>query len=169
MTRRDDVAEFSLTPVRTRADLAAVAELLQRYSDELGIDLSFQGFADELQTLPGAYAEPRGALLLCRSDDGTPLGCVAMRPLEAPGSCEMKRLYVTPEARGRQVGSALVSAVIDVAMAVGYSEMKLDTLPSMRAAKALYEHAGFRPCDPYYQTPLPETSFMKLTLENLHR
>ena len=168
MQPRGDVAgSFNIIPARTGGDLSVVAELMQRYSDELRIDLSFQGFIDEVCSLPGRYAEPRGALLLCRSGEGTPLGCVAMRPLKPPRSCEMKRLFVSPLARGRNIGSALVSAVIQVAADARYEEMTLDTLPSMDAAQALYRKAGFTDCDPYYETPIPGTRFMKVTLRDL--
>ena len=114
----------------------------------------------ELAGLPGKYAPPPGALLIARGTDGEPLGCVALRPLDDAGRCEMKRLYVSPQARGLRLGKALVDAVVTEAARIGYREMRLDTLPTMGEAIALYRKAGFQPIDPYYETPVASTIFM---------
>jgi carbonic anhydrase len=128
----------------------------------LGVDLSYQGFDRELAELPGAYARPAGRLLGGRVD-GCTVGCVAMRPL-AGGLCEMKRLYVRPGQRGRGVGRALATAVIEAARAEGYERMRLDTLPQMTEAQPLYESLGFRDIEPYYASPVPGTRFLELDL-----
>nr|WP_280855203.1 GNAT family N-acetyltransferase [Pararoseomonas indoligenes] len=141
-----------------------VARLFRGYAEALGLDLSFQGFEAELTSLPGRYAPPEGALLLARAGDGAPLGCAALRPLGA-GSCEMKRLYVLPSARGLGLGRALVEAVLAAARAAGHREIRLDTLPGMAEAIALYRRAGFRPIPPYYETPVPGTIFLARPLE----
>jgi ribosomal protein S18 acetylase RimI-like enzyme len=145
---------------RSSADLDAVKRLFTAYASALGIDLSYQGFEEELAGLPGKYAAPSGALLIARGWDGEPLGCVALRPLDDAGRCEMKRLYVSPRGRGLGLGKALVDAVIAEAKRIGYREMRLDTLPTMGEAISLYRKAGFQPIDPYYETPVAGTIFM---------
>jgi ribosomal protein S18 acetylase RimI-like enzyme len=142
-------------------DLPAIAALFRAYAASLPIDLGYQGFDDELASLPGKYAPPEGALLIARGEGGAALGCVAMRPLE-PGVCEMKRLYVAPEGRGQGLGKQLALAIIEAARAAGYSEMRLDTLASMGEAQALYRRLGFTEIGAYYDTPIENTVFMSL-------
>ena len=153
----------SITPATTPADLAAIRRLFQAYADGLGVDLAYQDFAGELAGLPGKYAPPRGALLLARSAAGAPLGCVALRPLDGDG-CEMKRLYVSPAARGTGLGAALLRAIITEARGLGYRAIRLDTLPDMAAAQAMYAAAGFRPIAPYYDGAAAGTIFLELAL-----
>jgi ribosomal protein S18 acetylase RimI-like enzyme len=153
-------ASFQIARAGSSADLDAVKRLFTAYASALGIDLSYQGFEEELAGLPGKYAAPSGALLIARAMDGEPLGCVALRPLDDAGRCEMKRLYVSPRARGLGLGKALINAVIAEAIRIGYREMRLDTLPTMGEAIALYRKAGFLPIDPYYETPMAGTIFM---------
>ena len=141
-----------------------MAELFRDYADGLGVDLGFQGFAEELATLPGEYAPPAGELLLARAPDGAALGCVGLRPLEGAGLCEMKRLYVRPAGRGLGLGKALVAAIIAAAEARGYREMKLDTLPMMAAALALYRGFGFVEVAAYYGNPVPGTRYLSKRL-----
>ncbi len=160
--------QFAIAPATTPADMTAVAELFRAYAAGLGTDLAYQGFAQELAGLPGKYAPPAGALLLARdagrAEAGAALGCVAMRPLAGTGACEMKRLYVAPAGRGHGLGRALVTAVATAARTAGYAEIRLDTLPGMATAQALYAALGFRPIAPYYDTPVAGTVFMALRL-----
>jgi GNAT superfamily N-acetyltransferase len=151
---------FRIVPVRSAADLDAARQLFTAYADGLAVDLSYQDFGTELAALPGNYAPPQGALLLARGGTGEPIGCVALRPMEQPGCCEMKRLYVSPLARGLGLGRALVDAVTAEAVRIGYREMRLDTLPTMAAAIAIYRQAGFEPTEPYYDTPVAGTIFL---------
>jgi ribosomal protein S18 acetylase RimI-like enzyme len=144
-------------------DLLAVTRLFRAYAGSLQIDLGYQGFDEELASLPGKYAPPSGALLLARDEDGLAIGCVAMRPLDE-NICEMKRLYVAPEGRGAGLGRALAEAIIETARAAGYREMRLDTLASMAGAQALYRALGFVEIAPYYDTPIEGTVFMGLKL-----
>jgi ribosomal protein S18 acetylase RimI-like enzyme len=150
---------FQIGAVRSAADLEAVMQLFKAYASSIGIDLGYQEFDQELATLPGKYATPDGELLLARDRDGAPLGCVGLRPIEPDGCCEMKRLYVAPEARGLGLGKALIAAIIREAERIGYREMRLDTLPTMAEAIFLYQRAGFRPIEAYYQTPIAGTLF----------
>ena len=160
--------QFTIEPVITESDLVAVQQLFVAYVDWLDLDISFQGFEMELRVLPGRYAPPSGRLLIARKmRTGEPLGCIAVRPLEVldePG-CEMKRLYVSPAARGMGVGKALAARAILEAKMVPYRYMKLDTLPGrMAGAIQLYKELGFVPCERYYETPLEDTLFMHLDL-----
>ena len=142
-------------PASTAADLAAIAGLFGDYAASLGIDLGAQGFEAERAALPGPYRPPSGALLLALGVDGAPLGCVALKPLDEAGVCEIKRLYVRPEARGAGLGEALVTEVLAAARAAGYAEVKLDTLAEMTAARALYRRLGFIDIPPYGTFPFP--------------
>ena len=151
---------FKISAVRAAEDIATASALFRAYAEALGIDLSFQNFEQELASLPGKYAPPKGALLLARRIDGEPLGCVAMRPMSEDGCCEMKRLYVAPAARGSGVGLALVEAIVAAARHAGYREMRLDTLPTMTTALWLYERQGFVRIEPYYDTPIAGTVFL---------
>lgn len=153
----------------TIVDAAAVDEVLtvrclfEEYAASLGIDLCFQGFEKELAGLPGLYAPPQGRLLLALQD-GQTAGCIALRPL-GPGVCEMKRLYVRPAFRSHGIGSVLVDRIIQEARQAGYQHMRLDTLPSMARALALYRRLGFREIAPYYENPVEGAVFLELQLD----
>jgi ribosomal protein S18 acetylase RimI-like enzyme len=148
------------------ADPDEARTLFLEYAQALGVDLSYQDFDGELARLPGEYARPHGRLLAARLGDET-VGCVALRPLDSDGACEMKRLFVRPSHRGLGAGRALVEAVIAAAREAGYTSMRLDTLPQMQAAQAMYETLGFREIEPYYPSPVPGTRFLELDLCNL--
>lgn len=153
-------ATFAITPVRSASDLADTIALFTTYANGLGIDLAYQGFAAEMAAMPGKYAPPAGELLIARRTGGEALGCVGLRPIDPPGCCEMKRLYVSPQARGLRLGKALVDAVVAEAQRIGYREIRLDTLPTMDEAIALYRKLGFKLIAPYYVTPIEGTKFM---------
>lgn len=146
----------------TPEQIALSCTLFDEYAAWLGIDLSFQRFDVELADLPGVYAPPRGRLLLAIAGDQAE-GCVALRPLEDT-ICEMKHLFVRPVFRRQGLGSLLVERVIQDARIIGYSTMRLDTLPFMQAAIRLYKGFGFTRCPAYYETLLKDTVFMELQL-----
>jgi ribosomal protein S18 acetylase RimI-like enzyme len=157
-------SHFVILPASTGDDLAAVTRLFRDYAASLDVDLAYQDFDSEVASLPGKYGPPRGALLLARLADGTPAGCVALRALESNGCCEMKRLYVAPAGRRIGLGRALVEAATAHAARMGYREIWLDTLPSMKEAQALYRSAGFKEMAPYYDTPVAGTAFLRLEI-----
>jgi carbonic anhydrase len=153
---------YSIRPAAGAADFDAARALFLEYAAWLQEDLCFQGFAEELATLPGKYAPPDGRLFLACCD-GKPIGCVALRRFDAE-SGELKRLYVQPDHRGHGVARALSTAAIDAAHAIGYRRVVLDTLDRMTAARALYAAAGFREIPAYYLNPLPGAQFMERVL-----
>lgn len=166
---RPAVAQIALLPARSAQELAAVRELFQDYQAGLGIDLCFQGFEQELQCLPGDYAEPHGGLFVAQVD-GHAAGCCAFRPLansDHLNACEMKRLFVRPGFRGHGLGRQLVDAVVFGAQQAGYTTMLLDTLSDMEAARALYQEIGFVETAPYYHNPLAGAHYLKLDLRLL--
>ncbi len=177
---------MQLVAAHTASYLPSVRQLFEEYAAELQADLDFQGFSHELAELPGKYAPPRGALLLAIESAHagatagaagaapsplliephglvTVLGCVALRPLNAQ-TCEMKRLYVRPAARGRGLGRALSEAIIDTGRSAGYRHMWLDTLSLLKPALELYRALGFKEIPPYYSNPLPGVLYLGLEL-----
>lgn len=161
-----DSPRISITAIASSDDIDAIRQLFSDYQADLGIDLCFQGFADELAGLPGDYAAPDGALLLARIDD-RPAGCVALRPLahsDHLNACEMKRLFVRKAYRGFGLGRMLVEEVVSLARLAGYSTMLLDTLNDMEAARALYQEAGFYEVAPYYHNPIAGAHYLKVDL-----
>jgi GNAT superfamily N-acetyltransferase len=151
-----------IRPAEIPRDLDVVRALFREYASGLGVDLAFQDFEEELNTLPGKYAQPAGRLLLAWSGE-RPLACIALRPVDT-WTCEMKRLYVRPEARGAQLGRHLAGRLIQEARAAGYSRICLDTLPTMVSAHSLYQSLGFTPIEPYVFNPVPGTKFFALDL-----
>jgi ribosomal protein S18 acetylase RimI-like enzyme len=156
--------DLAIVNAETAEQTAAARELMVEYAQTLGFELCFQNFDQEMRALPGKYAPPAGRLLLAYSS-GAAAGVVAMRPLDDPGVCEMKRLYVRPAFRGLSLGRALAERLIAEAAAAGYTRMRLDTVPGkMDSAIALYRELGFRQIDAYYPTPVRETLFLELEL-----
>jgi ribosomal protein S18 acetylase RimI-like enzyme len=158
-------AAFQIVPVRTVIDLETTIGLFRSYAASLDVDLAYQDFEGEMAAMPGRYVPPTGELLLARDANDRAVGCVGLRPLNLPGCCEMKRLYVTPEGRGGGLGKALVDALVLMAERIGYREMRLDTLPSMAGAQALYRKLGFDVIEPYYDSPVRGTLFMRRYLK----
>ncbi len=146
--------DFEIVAARSRIELISAAALLRAYAKSLPVDLAPQGFTQELASLPGAYAPPKGELLLAKRGDHV-LGCIALKPLEPPRTAEIKRLFVRPQARGKGVGKALIEAILKTARQLGYGEIKLDTLPEMEGAIALYKANGLVPIPPYGSHPYP--------------
>lgn len=137
--------------------------LFTEYQHWLGVSLCFQGFDQELASLPGAYAPPLGRVYLAAAD-GTFCGCIALRPMKDEGVCEMKRLYVQEAFRGHGIGRMLTQRIVDDARAIGYRTMRLDTLQRMETARMLYRSLGFTEVPAYYHNPIEETVYLELEL-----
>jgi len=155
-----------LTPAG-RHELDAVRGIFREYAHGLGVDLCFQHFDEELASLPGEYAPPRGALFLAMVG-GQVAGCCGLRPLDTadyPNAAEMKRLYVRAAFRGIGLGRQLAEAALDAARQGGYACVLLDTLSDMEAARALYEELGFEEIPPYYHNPIPGAHYLKADLD----
>ena len=151
------------------ADHEAIKTLFREYAESLGFSLDYQDFDKELADFPGKYSAPDGALLLATAD-GRAAGTVALRQLEA-GVCEMKRLYVRPEFRGRRtvdgrsIGRALAEDIVAIGRDRGYQRLRLDTITGkMRQALTLYRSMGFVEIPPYYASPVPDTAYLELVL-----
>ena len=143
-------------------DLMAIKNLFQEYADSLDFELDFQDFREELEALPGKYAPPLGSILVAK-ENGETVGCVAVRPLGSE-ICEMKRLYVKPEHRGKRIGRELALAIIEEAKRLGYKAMRLDTVIAMKEASALYLALGFQSIEAYCYNPLPGAMYFELKL-----
>jgi putative acetyltransferase len=157
------VQGLTIAQARTPAEIARVRDLFLEYAQSLSFSLCFQSFEQELKGLPGDYAPPEGRLLLAEYQ-GELAGCVALHKLE-PGICEMKRLYLSPNFRGKGLGRALGEALISEARTIGYRRMRLDTVePMMRTAVALYRRLGFREVAPYRANPIDGALYMELEL-----
>jgi ribosomal protein S18 acetylase RimI-like enzyme len=171
--------DLAITPARGEEDMAAVARLFREYQISIGTDLCFQGFAEEQKTLPGAYAPPRGEILMARAGRAA-AGVVALRPLPTYGgerltcggagrtgagdTCEMKRRYVRPAFRAARLGRRLAERVIAESRRLGYRALVLDTLKEMTSAQALYRTLGFTEIEAYYENPLEGVRYFQLAL-----
>ncbi len=161
-----ETADVTLRLAHFPDDLSTVRSLFLDYQSDLGIDLCFQGFEDELANLPGEYALPAGSVLVALVD-GEPAGCCAFRPLtntDHLDACEMKRLFVRRAFRGFGLGRLLVEQVMSDARLAGYTTMLLDTLSDMETARALYQESGFVEVAPYYHNPIPGAHYLKVDL-----
>lgn len=155
---------ITLTQADSPELVATARALFREYAEAIDTDLEYQGFAAELEALPSPYAPPAGALFIARVNELV-AGCVGLRPLGG-GIGEMKRLYVRPAYRSFGLGKRMVEAVIEAARRAGHRELRLDTLPSMAAAQALYRHLGFIEIPPYNDKYLPGTRFYSLQLHS---
>jgi len=140
-----------------------VQELFKEYACSLDFDLCFQNFDKELAELPGEYAPPDGRLIVAINETKV-VGCVALRKI-INGICEMKRLYVRPAYRSKGIGRELVRAIIGEAEKIGYTQMRLDTVPAMKEAIGLYRSTGFYEIEPYRNNPVEGAMFLELTLK----
>ena len=159
-----DIIEFVY--IESGPELEEIRDLFLEYARSLDFNLCFQSFDKELLELPGRYAPPQGRLILCRVN-GASAGCIAVKPLRGDGLCEMKRLFVRPEFRGKGLGLKLAVRLIEDAKQIGYHAMRLDTIAGqMDAAIAVYRGLGFKEIPPYYDNPVPNAVFFELILKD---
>jgi putative acetyltransferase len=161
------MAEFTgqILDARPGDDIEQARRLFREYEIWLGVNLCFQNFERELAELPGKYSPPTGRLLLA-VDNGEVAGCAALREI-GDDVCEIKRLFVRPQFRGKHLGRRLAEHIVSEAKQIGYERMRLDTLPpKMNSAISLYQSLGFREIDPYYDNPVPGAKFMELDLRS---
>lgn len=166
MPRKPRRPAIELRRPQTSAEFGQTGTIFREYADSLGVDLGFQGFEEELATLPGEYAAPAGDIVLAFVG-GELAGCVAMRPIvdvDYANACEMKRLYVRPAYRGLGLGRTLAEALLDAARLAGHSAMLLDTLDDMESARELYTSLGFVEIPPYYFNPVAGAHYLKVDL-----
>ena len=162
----DEPPPITLVQVDSREWIAPAQEILREYGASLAVDLCFQNFDAELDSLPGEYAPPGGQLLLAFVD-GALAGCGGMRALadvDHANACEMKRLYVRPAYRRFGLGRVIAQALLDEARRAGFSVMLLDTLDEMESARELYASLGFEEIAPYYFNPIPGAHYLKAEL-----
>lgn len=153
-----------ISQVSTRQDVEDAKSLFLEYAESLSFDLCFQSFDEELESLPGQYAPPKGGLWLGRDLGGALAGCVGLRPIVATDA-EMKRLYVRPGFRGRALGRRLAETAVALAQDTGYTALRLDTISgSMQAAECMYRDMGFVETALYYDNPVPGATFYALQL-----
>jgi putative acetyltransferase len=145
-----------------KSQIKTIKELFLEYAKSLNFKLCFQDFDNELAELPGSYAPPDGRLFIALLDNKT-AGCIALRKFK-DGVCEMKRLYVKPQFRGKNIGKKLVELLIGEARKLGYKKMVLDTVPSMQTAQKLYKSLGFKEIQPYRINPVKGAVFMEFVL-----
>lgn len=148
----------------TAPDIPEIRAMMREYVEWIGLDLAFQEIDEELDGLPGEYVPPRGALFVVEDRDRL-VAMIGLRPIDER-ICEMKRLFVRPEARGRGLAKQLIARVLEEARRLGYDEIRLDTLPMMGDAQSLYVSIGFYDIAPYYETPIAGTRFMALRLRS---
>ncbi len=158
--------DLKIRIAKTPADLDEVRTLFREYESWLAIDLCFQGFEEELASLPGKYAAPRGRLFVA-AINGALAGCVALRPL-TDDTAELKRLFVRESFRGLGAAGVLMDRVIEAAREIDYQRIVLDTLyPQMAAAVNLYRVRGFEEIPAYYNNPHGDALFMEKLLTQI--
>ena len=147
---------------KSQKDFEKAKELFIEYKNSLNLDLCFQKFHEEISDLPSQYSEPSGCIILCY-DNNEPIGCIALRKFEG-NTCEMKRLYLRSEARGKGIGRVLANKIIEKAKQFGYKKIRLDTIVTMKEAIVLYKSMGFKVIAPYRFNPLEGVIYMELEI-----
>jgi ribosomal protein S18 acetylase RimI-like enzyme len=153
---------IALKEVHTDKDFELARTLFREYASQLDVDLGFQDFEKELETINIQYARPGGVIVIGYSDE-QPLGCFAIRPFKN-SICELKRMYLKKESRGLGIGNQFLTWSVKMAKEMGYNKMRLDTLPTMQSAIKLYEKAGFYEIEPYRFNPIEGAKYFEIEL-----
>ncbi len=151
-------SDFSIDIAHTSYDIAAVKQLCIDYSNWLPVDLAFQDFNQELHDFPKGFV-----CLILAKQDGKAVGAVALKA-HSKTTCEMKRLFVKPQAHGKGIGKLLSQRIMQEAKKLGYSEMILDSLKRLKPAVALYQSLGFTEIEPYNFNPEDDVIYMRREL-----
>lgn len=157
---------MKLKEANSKKDYQQAAELFQMYASQIGVDLKFQNFSQEIKNLQAQYSRPFGILFLAYNAQEIPVGCFGIRALEGP-ICELKRMYVVKDTRGKGLGKRLLEKSIACAKELGYQKMRLDTLPSMLPAIGLYTKAGFYEIEPYRFNPIEGTKYFEIDFSQI--
>ncbi len=155
---------FEIVRAERPNQIARAAELFLEYQQFLNVDLCFQDFDREVAGLPGDYVSPHGALLLAQPEQGDAFGCIGLQPYSEAGVAELKRLYVQPDRRGDRAGLKLTRCALDIALAAGYETVRLDTLPKLDTAIAMYRRFGIQEIDAYRFNPVQGTLYFELAM-----
>lgn len=154
---------IELREAKSKNEFKIAIQLFQEYAAQIGVDLEFQDFSKELETIEEHYSRPTGVLILAKNDKSSLLGCFALRALKS-SICELKRMYVRKEARGLGIGKEMLRESIEIGKKLGYKKMRLDTLPTMGPAIALYQKMGFYEIEPYRFNPIKGTKYFEIEL-----
>lgn len=154
---------IELKEVQQDEDYRTAAALFKEYASQLGVDLEFQNFSKEVDNITREYARPNGTIFIAYKDEKIPLGCFGIRKLEKD-ICELKRMYLRTEVRGLGIGKQLLKRAIEVGKELGYTTMRLDTLPTMLSAISLYKNEGFYEIEPYRYNPIIDTKYLEIKL-----
>lgn len=153
-----------LQEVESDGDYEVAIKLFEEYASQIGVDLSFQNFNDEIRDIKNQYSRPDGLIFLVFNDQNDPVGCFGIRKFEE-GIGELKRMYLKDEARGQGLGKRMLKDAVKAGKALGYLKMRLDTLPSMNAAIGLYKSLGFYEIDAYRYNPISGTKYFEISLK----
>lgn len=157
--------EIKLSEAESTKDYQNAAELFKEYACELGFDLEFQNFEEELKNIKAQYSRPYGIIILAQETGKKPVGCVGIRKLEGD-ICELKRMYIKKEGRGQGIGKAMLKKAIEIAQELGYTKIRLDTLPAMKSAIKLYENERFYQIEPYRYNSIKGAEYYEKSINN---
>ena len=154
---------MEIKEVKSFEEYKVATELFQEYAYQTGYDLEFQNFNEELKKIESHYSAPGGAIFIGYDEEGVPIGCFGIRKFDA-SICELKRMYLKPEARGLGIGKQLLNKAIEVGSELKYKKMRLDTLPTMVSAIKLYEKTGFYKIEAYRFNPVAGALYYEIKL-----
>ncbi len=152
------------TEVKSDKDYKTAIQLFKEYASQIGVDLEFQNFSNEIEEIERQYSRPKGVIFITYNEARSPLGCFGIRELE-DSICELKRMYLKKEARGLGIGKRMLSKSIEIGKQLGYKKMRLDTLPTMQSAINLYKKVGFHEIEPYRYNPVDGAKYFEIELD----